>query len=1047
MPRSTAEPGQRERTVWVFNTADTFVGNPKWLFVHVNRFRPDVEAWWISASDAVVEEVRGLGFRATTFASEEGRAVQRRAGVWVVNQVKEEIPPELDGAVLLNLWHGVGVKSIERGMNEGYLRERIARKYIRNNRAYHERQLFLVTSPAMEEHFARYIGLSEERTIRAGYPQNVYPRHHPGPGERRDLRAEHGLAPSTTLALYAPTPRREANATFLARALPDVDRLVAVLREHDTALVLKMHPHLTADPAFARLRERYGDEPRLIFWDNRRDVYEYADQLDVAVVDYSSILYDLLEAGLTRVVRYAFDYDDGANPVLQPGTDYRALSCGSWAGSFDELLERLGERNEVPGDELDRLHDYFWAYSREDSLDVVVDHALGFDPVPVDLPTLHSFDVFDTVIRRRVVVPEGVFHHVQHRLDEGDHAYPGYLARHFSDVRRDVEKHLREARRKRPELVESGDLEITFAQIYERIAELYDLSDDQRDRLAGWELDAELACVEPRPEQVRQVRDLVAAGERVVLISDQYLPADVVRRLLARADPVLADLPLYLSNERHAQKSTLQLYLAVYEDLGYDFGRWVHTGDNRFADVRQARRLGIEAVPVGGANLVGFERRLGDAVPTYDAFLVAGLLREARLRKDATPATRFAYRNVSLYLVPYLDWVLDDAVRRGYRTLYFVARDGHHLQRVAQRLIEERGLDIETRFVYGSRRAWRLASQVGGVDDDTFSPFGSFAGIRNLEELAETADLSLPELLELVPSLRRHAGTPELTPHTVRDVREEVAASPEFRRHLAESARADHELTTDYLAATMDLSEPFAVVEYWGRGYTQDCLVRLLESVAGHPVRTPFYYARSIYGTEGEAVRHNFTSSPRPLIFMEAVFANLPYGTVEGYERTGGEVRPVTRSRAYDAALLEALEDELPAFAADFAALPLLDRDRVRRELFDFAVADFDDAPEQPVYVESLGHLKDAVMLGGEEQEFAPALGLRDFVDHMRGKRLHRLTTSVPISVERSAGLAGRLFRWRMEKDPPRWVPAERRTERRPQRWERDRPTPPRGRA
>ncbi|RYJ04972.1 MAG: hypothetical protein EON52_13990, partial [Actinomycetales bacterium] len=149
---------QRDRQVWVFNAVH-FQGNPKWLFLHVLRHRADIEAWWLADDADQAATVRDLGLPAVAREDADAAAIMQRAGVWVVNQVKEVIPPELRGVVMLNLWHGVGVKNIERSMTEGYLLERIARKYVVNSQAYHDTQLFLVSSPLMESHFAAQVGL------------------------------------------------------------------------------------------------------------------------------------------------------------------------------------------------------------------------------------------------------------------------------------------------------------------------------------------------------------------------------------------------------------------------------------------------------------------------------------------------------------------------------------------------------------------------------------------------------------------------------------------------------------------------------------------------------------------------------------------------------------------------------------------------------------------------------------------------------------------------------------------------------------------------
>src|SRR4051794_10172330 len=343
------------RPVWLFNSADVFAGNPKWLFLHVAKHRDDIDPVWISRSKDTTEFVRRLGFKAVTFDSAQGRQLQEKASVYVVDQVKAHLPEPLKRATLLNLWHGVGVKSVERAPGVAYADWRIAEKYIRHNQAFRNNQLFLVTSPLMEEHFRDQLDLGEDDLVRGGYPQNVYQQVHGRFASfDHDLKRQRGLGESTRIALYAPTWRRGSNRGFLHHALPDVAALLEVLEQEDLLLIVKMHPKLVNDPVFVKMRERYASAKRLVFWDAANDVYEMFPSIDIGIVDYSSIHYDLLAAGVRRFVRYAFDLEQFADNV-RPGLSYEDLSCGTMATSFPELLAALRGIEPVDEPTVERL--------------------------------------------------------------------------------------------------------------------------------------------------------------------------------------------------------------------------------------------------------------------------------------------------------------------------------------------------------------------------------------------------------------------------------------------------------------------------------------------------------------------------------------------------------------------------------------------------------------------------------------------------------------------------------------------------------------------
>ena len=121
---------ERNKNLWIYNAGSSFSGNPKWMFLYMMKKHPDVKGVWLTYDFATTKYIRGLGYEAYLFKSPAGKSYMKKAGVYVVNQVKEIIQPELLGITMLNLWHGVGCKTVEQKVNFGFLRERIIKKYI-----------------------------------------------------------------------------------------------------------------------------------------------------------------------------------------------------------------------------------------------------------------------------------------------------------------------------------------------------------------------------------------------------------------------------------------------------------------------------------------------------------------------------------------------------------------------------------------------------------------------------------------------------------------------------------------------------------------------------------------------------------------------------------------------------------------------------------------------------------------------------------------------------------------------------------------------------
>ena len=280
--------------VWAFNaghTGNDFRGNPKYLFIYINKYRKDITTYWLSGDEETTEFVKSLGYRAYTLGTLEADTALERTGVFVAEQVKLGLPAGLSHVKYLNLYHGVGTKNVERTVTEGGLVEGLAHKYILYSQYYRNYQLFLCPSPMMEGDFTKMCGVDDDKVIRAGYPRNIYQKYfEPIATFDHDILAAKGLDESYKIAVYAPTFRQNLSEDTFHLAIPDIEKLIEVCKRQKILFVFKMHPFMENEYAYLKMKEKYEDCPYLLFWDNRDDIYEIIDKIDLAVIDYSSKL-------------------------------------------------------------------------------------------------------------------------------------------------------------------------------------------------------------------------------------------------------------------------------------------------------------------------------------------------------------------------------------------------------------------------------------------------------------------------------------------------------------------------------------------------------------------------------------------------------------------------------------------------------------------------------------------------------------------------------------------------------------------------------------
>ena len=323
-------------------------------------------------------------------------------------------------------------------------------------------------------------------------------------------------------------------------------------------------------------------------------------------------------------------------------------------------------------------------------------------------PHTASFDVFDTCLTRTYAKPADLFYDLGEELrQQGLISVSPIL---FHRWRRLAERRARWFALGR---------ESTLDRIYAHLGAIAGWSQEQEAIAQGVELLLETKCTVAVPAMRQRVRAERSGGAKVFFLSDMYLPTQFIRGLLSANGFCEPGDAIFVSGDIGGSKKSGQLYELVRERLGLDPRRWTHVGDDVKADVEAPRRLGITAETYTEAKFTRYELwRSRNKSPTDTALRsLSGIMRECRLAEDHLP---FRLRQlwfagadvVGPLLFGFVYWCLEEAEKTGIRTLYFIARDGQILHRIAQRIVEHWGIRIECRYLYGSRQAWHPASIV-----------------------------------------------------------------------------------------------------------------------------------------------------------------------------------------------------------------------------------------------------------------------------------------------------------------------------------------------
>ena len=985
--------------IWLFNSADQFSGNVKHLFLYICKNHPEIFACYISESEKTAQDIVSLGYRACSFKSDFAKDLMLKTGVYVNENAKEFYPAELSHTKILNLFHGVGLKEIERCWKRDFLGLKIAKKYIRYNEIFRKNMCFLVTSEFMEAHFTKQLDLRPEQLIRAGYPRCPVRHEYRAPTTYdASLYIGSALQQGMKIGVYAPTYRESNPKNFLHKAVKDIFSLLEVLKKNNILLIIKLHPKVTNDFYFKKLSTIASNSDNLLLWDNTLDIYEIFDKIYFSIIDYSSIYYDLLAAGVKHFIRYIFDYSDESKFLIY---DYFENTTGKICYTFNALLEVLNALDfEDDDNKTQSIIKKFWSYSGENDFEKIIQQTKNFTQITnLPLSNLHSFDIFDTLITRKVLKPCGIFYYVMERIVKSNVDFPEIFKFDYPHIRMNAESNAREYVRKN-----IGLYEISFDSIFERISSVFDLTEHQIELLKEWEIEAELNNILPIEENIQKAESLIHDGESVVLISDMYLDKKIITKMIESVSPKISKVPIFLSSDVKVQKTTQKLYLDVYRSFNsYTFKQWIHYGDNSFADESMALSIGIHPEIHTVPTFNDFEQGFVDFYNCYDIYQVAGMIARFRFYNKLNSKEYYAFAHIGLCFYPYISWAVQHAVKNNIRTLYFISRDGYFLKKIADSYISKYNIDIKTKYIYGSRRAWRLPAMIDDIDEEFFSNFGNFVGVDSYSKLLDSLSISESRFQTLFPDLNFDQST-IFTKKDLDSLRSFFKNSAKFKNYILEKAAEIRPIVIDYLKQEICFSEKFAFVEFWGRGYTQTLFGRLLDIAAGKEIDNIYYYFRSILPHEGRNIRHNFTTNSSGLIFCEAIFANHPLQTVKSYKRADDKIVQVMDKEEFDTELFLAMERYLPVFCELFSKMNFLkEKDTIERFCADFSLYWFNKHQDDPTIVDSLAHLKDSVELWGDVREFAPEFTSDTLIQIANGRPISTLTKSLTMSLARSS--------------------------------------------
>ncbi len=357
---------------------------------------------------------------------------------------------------------------------------------------------------------------------------------------------------------------------------------------------------------------------------------------------------------------------------------------------YDSRGFRLNSSNNVS----DNL---YWKFSNSQMLSEIEKHKII------------SFDIFDTLIMRRVLEPRDIFRLVEWRLREKNIAIPFYDWRIASETEA-IKKY--------------GDC--SFENIYSCMADKYALDTNVIEICQKLEKDTELDFIIPRHRTIEALNYARNLGKKVILISDMYFDHVFIEKMLHKCGVNSWD-NLYISSEVKCNKGTGTMYDYVVQcECSTDI---LHIGNDVEADIKMAKQKSWNAFLVMDSKQMLYCSSIAylqDKVKTFTDKLILGHI-IARIFNDPFAlsafkgkylfenAIDFGYSCISTVALAYVGWIVRKLSKEKNALVLFVSRDGYFLKKIYD-LVKEKFKLPKSIYFYSSRMVAKMVNVRSELD-------------------------------------------------------------------------------------------------------------------------------------------------------------------------------------------------------------------------------------------------------------------------------------------------------------------------------------------
>jgi predicted HAD superfamily hydrolase len=509
-----------------------------------------------------------------------------------------------------------------------------------------------------------------------------------------------------------------------------------------------------------------------------------------------------------------------------------------------------------------------------------------------------SFDLFDTVFIRGVSEPKDIFW-----LQGTYLSTSGLISaqpEEWVEIRMVAERDSR-----------SGQpfFETTLKRIYDFIPDSVFINNEHRKVAIHKEIELENKYIQAVPSIIEVIQFIRSKGATICFTTDMYLPQETLREFIDSKLQLNFHYDLFVSNSHFKNKHFGELYNVIKSHYQTHVGaKFYHIGDSLHADVEMALKSKWRGVWFDGSLTNRYDTRLKSTFKQKDLLtsLINGASKAARATFCSTSNDERVIHEIGAsvagpLLFGFVFWVLKSAQINKINKLYFLARDGQILKKVADQICEKYNINVENKYLYVSRQALHPAS-VEEVNEEVLDWMFDATHHLSVKTIFKRVNCK-PD--EFNSNLTNNGFPSESWNRNLREaerakLRHLIESEGTIQRTILFKSKKARFTLLKYLEQEGAIGDDWAIVDIGWNGRLQRSLSRALslEGMRTNPIVGYYFNLLNRYKAFEDDVLNSYVqeNGKDNLHFHTGiieVFVSADHGSTIGYKLTGkGKVEP-----------------------------------------------------------------------------------------------------------------------------------------------------------